>query len=102
MDNSARNVRDRNARSLTSFDQGNGAADVDTTAQIRKAIVADKAMSVSGKNVKVITNKGKVTLRGPVGTAEEKRRIGEISARVARLENVDNQLEVKELTNLNN
>jgi osmotically-inducible protein OsmY len=52
-------------------------------------------MSVNAKNVKVITNKGKVTLRGPVNTAEEKRFIGDIANRIASIENVDNQLEVK-------
>jgi sporulation protein YlmC with PRC-barrel domain len=94
-DNTARNVRDRNDRTLTPLDQGNSKADVDTTAQIRKGIIADKTMSVNARNVKVITNKGQVTLRGPVNTAEEKRLIGDIATKIATLENVDNQLEVK-------
>jgi osmotically-inducible protein OsmY len=68
---------------------------VATTAQIRKEIIAGKNMSVNARNVKIITNKGQVTLRGPVNTAEEKRLIGEIANRIARSENVDNQLEVK-------
>ena len=80
---------------LTSLDQGNGKADVDTTAQIRKEIIAQKNMSVNGKNVKIITNQGQVTLRGPVNTAEEKRIIGDIAINIARLENVNNQLEVR-------
>jgi hyperosmotically inducible protein len=94
-DNTARNVRDRGNRTLTPLDQGNSKADVATTAQIRKEIIAGKNMSVNAKNVKIITNEGQVTLRGPVNTAEEKRLIGEIAINVARLENVDNQLEVK-------
>lgn len=94
-DNTARNVRDRDDRTVTPLDQGNSKADVDTTAQIRKEIVAGKNMSVNARNVKVITNKGKVTLRGPVNSAEEKRLIGEIAERIARPGNVDNQLEVK-------
>jgi sporulation protein YlmC with PRC-barrel domain len=92
--NTARNVRDRDNRTLTPLDQGNSQADVDTTARIRKEIIAGKDMSVDAKNVKIITNKGKVTLRGPVNSAEEKRLIGEIANRIARSENVDNQLEV--------
>jgi hyperosmotically inducible protein len=52
--------------------------------------------------VKIITIDGGVTLRGPVNTAEEKRLIGEISDRIARSENVDNQLEVKLTTSINN
>jgi sporulation protein YlmC with PRC-barrel domain len=93
-DNTARNVRDRDERTLTPLDQGNSKADVSITAQIRKEIVAGRNMSVNAKNVKIITNAGRVTLRGPVNTAEEKRLIGEIAARIARFENVDNQLEV--------
>jgi len=94
-DNTARNVRDRNSSTLTPLDQGNSKADVDTTAQIRKEIIAGKNMSVNARNVKIITIDGRVTLRGPVNTAEEKRLIGEIADRIARSENVDNQLEVK-------
>lgn len=93
-DNTARNVRDRNS-TLTPLDQGNSQADVDTTAQIRKGILAGKDMSVNAQNVKIITSKGQVTLRGPVDTAEEKRLIGEIAINIALVENVNNQLEVK-------
>jgi sporulation protein YlmC with PRC-barrel domain len=94
-DNTRRNVRDRDDRTLTPLNQGNSKADVDTTAQIRKEIIAGKNMSVNARNVKIITNNGQVTLRGPVNTAEEKRLIGDIANRIARSENVDNQLEVK-------
>ena len=94
-DNTARNVRDRDSRTLTPLDQGNSQADIDTTAQIRKSIMDAKQLSVNAQNVKIITNKGQVTLRGPVNSAEEKRLIGELANTVARLENVDNQLEVK-------
>ena len=95
VDNTARNVRDRDNLTMTPFDQGNGKADVDTTANIRKEIIAGKTMSVDARNVKIITNQGKVTLRGPVNTAEEKRLIDEIAKRIAGAENVNNQLEVK-------
>ena len=61
-------------------------------------IIAGKSMSVNAKNVKVITSNGRVTLRGPVNTAEEKRLIGDIANRIARTENVDNRLEVKLIT----
>ena len=94
VDNTARNVRDRDDRTLTPLDQGNSKADTETTAQIRKGILAGKGMSTSAKNVKIITDKGRVTLRGPVQSEDEKRLIGEIANRVARAENVDNQLEV--------
>jgi hyperosmotically inducible protein len=94
-DNTARNIRDRFDRTVTPLDQGNSQADLDTTAQIRKEIVANKNLSVNARNVKVITNNGRVTLRGPVNSNEEKRIIAEIAARIAGPDNVDNQLEVK-------
>jgi hypothetical protein len=99
--NTARNVRDRDDRTLTPLNQGTSATDINTTAQIRKEIIAAKNMSVDARNVKIITIDGHVTLRGPVNTAEEKNAIGEIATRIAGAGNVDNQLEVK-LTASNN
>jgi len=93
-DNTRRNVRDRDSRTLTPLDQGNSQPDVNTTAQIRKEIIATPGMTTNAKNVKIITMNGRVTLRGPVNTTEEKTRIGEIAERIARSANVDNQLEV--------
>jgi sporulation protein YlmC with PRC-barrel domain len=93
-DNTRRNVRDRNDQTLTPLDQGNSPADRRTTASIRKEIGAADNLSVNAKNVKIITQDGRVTLRGPVNSAEEKRLIGEIANRIARAANVDNQLEV--------
>ena len=37
-----------------------------TTAQVRKAIIADKDLSTYAHNVKIITKDGTVTLKGPV------------------------------------
>lgn len=94
-DNTGRNVRDRDERSLTPLNQGNSQSDVDITARIRKEIVGMENLSVNAQNVKIITSDGRVTLRGPIKTAEEKRLIGQIAIRAAGIENVDNQLEVK-------
>jgi hypothetical protein len=94
-DNSGRNVRDRDERSLTPLNQGNSQTDVDITARIRKEVVGTESLSVNAQNVKIITSNGRVTLRGPVTTAEEKRLIGQIAISAVRIENVDNQLEVK-------
>jgi hyperosmotically inducible periplasmic protein len=100
-DNTGRNERDRNDQTLTPLDQGNSPADIRTTASIRKEIGAAANMSVNARNVKIITKDGKVTLRGPVNSAEEKRLIGEIANRIARAANVNNQLEVKLTTSGN-
>lgn len=94
-DNTGRNVRDRDGKELTPFDQGSSKSDTEITAAIRKEIMEGEEMSVNAKNVKIITLNGKVTLRGPVNSAEEKRIITEIAARIVNPSQVDSQLEVK-------
>jgi osmotically-inducible protein OsmY len=82
-------------QTLTPIAQGDSKVDLKTTARIRKEIMASNDFSVNARNVTIITNATKVTLRGPVDTAKEKRLIGEIAERNAPPGNVDNQLEVK-------
>ena len=94
-DNSGRNVRDRYSNELTPLDQGNSPADRDTTAQIRKQIMALDGMSMNAKNVKIITANGKVTLRGPVDSKDENREVAKIAAKIAGAKNVNNLLEIK-------
>lgn len=79
----------------TPMDQGSSKDDLEITTQIRKAIIAQKGMSVNAQNVKIITTNGRVTLRGPVNTADEKRIIEEFAIKATRKGSVDNQLEVK-------
>lgn len=94
-DSTRRSVRDRIAPELTPLDQGNNKADIATTAQIRKEIIAAKNLSVNAQNVKIITRNGQITLRGMVNTVEEKRRIGQIAERSQHSGSVANQLEVQ-------
>jgi osmotically-inducible protein OsmY len=102
-DNSANNARDRSGNTLTPGDQGNSEADRAVTQRIRQSIVGGtnnaagvtNDFSVTAKNVKIITADGKVTLRGPVNTPEEKTGIESIAKAVAGDGNVDDQLEVK-------
>ena len=91
--NTGVNVRDRDSAAKTPLDQKENKADIDITADIRKQIGAAK-MSVNAQNVKIITQDGKVTLRGPVKTDEEKTKIEEIARAVAGSNNVDDQLDV--------
>jgi hyperosmotically inducible protein len=96
VDNTAKNVRDRNDATLTPGDQGNSPADREVTQKIRKALVIDATgYSVTAKNIKIITVNGKVTLRGPVKTDAEKTGIVTIAKSVAGEGNVEDQLEVK-------
>lgn len=71
-------------------------ADRDMTAQIRKSIVADKSLSTYAHNVKIITQDGMVTLKGPVRSDDEVKSIMAKATEVAGSpDKVVNQLEVK-------
>ena len=94
-DNTARNERDRSGDTKTSGDQSNSPEDIKVTAAIRRAIVGDGSLSMTAKNVKIITVDGVVTLRGPVNNAKEKASIGKLAQSAAGKAKVDNQLEVK-------
>ncbi len=95
-DNTAKNKRDAAGDTKTSGDQSNSPEDIKITAAIRRAIVADDSLTMTATNVKIITADGKVTLRGPVKTAAEKTKIGELAKKEAGKATIDNQLEVKE------
>ncbi len=94
-DNSAQNQRDRSGETKTSGDQSNSSSDVDITAAIRRAVMHDKSLSMTAKNVKIITAGGMVTLRGPVNTAAEKTTIARLAGEAAPQSRIDDQLEVK-------
>jgi len=93
-DNSGRNVRDRDNQTKTSGDQAENEADRTISQHIRAAITADDSLSTNGKNVKIITNDGTVTLRGPVKSDKEKAEIEAKAKQVAGVKKVDNQLEI--------
>lgn len=93
--NTGVNVRDRDNLAKTPIDQNENQPDINTTADIRKRVVA-AGMSVEATNVKIITQDGNVTLRGPVPTADEKQTIENIANEVAGADHVDNQLEVSQ------
>jgi osmotically-inducible protein OsmY len=94
-DNTAKNKRDRSGETQTSGDQSNNAEDIKISAAIRRAVVGDKSLSATAKNVKIITANEVVTLRGPVKTAEEKTKIEQLAQSAAGNAKIDNQLEVK-------
>jgi hyperosmotically inducible periplasmic protein len=93
-DNSGRNVRDRDDQNKTTGDQSENEADRTITQNIRRAVTADDSLSTNAKNVKIITNNGTVTLRGPVKSQKEKAEIEAKAKQVAGVKSVDNQLEV--------
>ena len=93
-DNSGSNARDRNDATKTPGDQSESEADRTISQNVRQAVVADDSVSTNGKNVKIITIDGTVTLRGPVKSEQEKTNIGAKAQQVAGVTRVDNQLEI--------
>ena len=93
-DNSGRNTRDVQGGPLTPENQSESPVDLKITQQIRKAIVDEQNVSTLGKNVKIITINGSVTLRGPVASGSEKDLIVAKAIQVAGTGKVNNQLEV--------
>jgi osmotically-inducible protein OsmY len=91
--NTELNTRDRDDQTKTPLDQNENDSDIKITADIRSRVV-ETEMSVDAQNVKIITQNGKVTLRGPVRTAEEKSQIESIAADIAGEDMVDSQLEI--------
>ena len=81
--------------SLTPMDQGTSTEDRRMTQQIRQAIVKNSSLSFNAKNVKVITLNGKVTLRGPVNSDEERSTIDAAAKKIAGETQVENQLEIR-------
>lgn len=93
-ENTAINERDASGATKTPIDQDETQADVNRTAEIRQRIVDQDGLSINARNAKVITQGGKVTLRGPVESQAEKDTLDRIAREVAGDANVDNQLEV--------
>lgn len=87
-------MRDRDDQNKTTGDQSENEADRTITQNIRRAVTADDSLSTNAKNVKIITNNGMVTLRGPVKSEKEKAEIEAKAKQVAGVKSVDNQLEV--------
>jgi hyperosmotically inducible periplasmic protein len=93
--NSGVNVRDRAPGAVTADQQSNVKSDVTITREIRQAVVKDDSLSMLAHNVKIISENGKVTLRGPVNTKKERIAIAREARAIAGRGNVDNQIEVK-------
>ena len=73
VDNTKVNERDRSKNESTADQQKDNRSDREITQQIRQSIMKDKSLSTYAHNVKIITQNGQVTLKGPVRSEDEKR-----------------------------
>jgi osmotically-inducible protein OsmY len=95
-DNSAVNKRDQNTDQATADQQKMNATDRGITARIRKSVMADKSLSTYAKNVKIISQDGTVTLKGPVRSDDEVKSIVDKATTVTgSADKVINQLSIQ-------
>jgi osmotically-inducible protein OsmY len=95
-DNSAINQAD-GAVALTPLSQGSGTADIQETARVRRAIIADRSMSIDAQNIKIITLNGRLTLRGTVDSVAEQQRIDALTRNTIGSQPLDDQLNVTQI-----
>ena len=93
-DNTGMNKRDRDDRTVTPMNQSNNKEDLEITQAIRKSLMKQE-LSTNAKNIKVITQNGDVTLRGPVNNKAELEKVTQLAKAVPGIKNLKNELEVK-------
>jgi hyperosmotically inducible protein len=86
--------QNKNQTNPSADQQKMNAGDRELTRKIRKAIHEDSNLSTYAHNVKIISQNGKVTLRGPVRSEEEKANIEAKAVAAAGQDNVSNELQV--------
>lgn len=96
--NTVNNQRDRGDTVLPT-DQSERAPDLRVTADIRKAIVDDPSMSTNARNVKIVTAKGTITLRGVVQSEAEKAAVLSKADALRGSNQIEDKLEVVPKTN---
>ena len=98
-DNTAVNKRDQSPGAATADQQKMNATDRNLSARIRRSVMADKSLSLYAHNVKIISQDGTVTLKGPVRSEDE---VKSIVAKAIAITNssdkVINQLSVEPTT----
>ena len=83
-DNTGVNKGDQESGAVTADSQKMNAADQKLTANIRQAVIADKSFSTYAHNVKIISQNGTVTLKGPVRSSSESNRIAAMAAKAVQ------------------
>lgn len=79
--------------SVSIMDQSN--EDVDLTRRVRQEIVKDDSLSMSAKNIKIVSDGGVVTLQGNVASASEEDKILMKVKQLNGVVRVDNRLQMK-------
>ncbi len=94
-DNTRVNKEDRQQGGVTADQQKENKADRELAQRVRRAFTSDKSLSTYARNVKIIAQDGKVTLKGPVRSDAEKQKLEAKAAEVAGEGNVTSQITVR-------
>jgi hyperosmotically inducible protein len=86
--------RDQDQSRPTAGRQKENRPDREITRLIRRSITQDKDLSTYAKNIKIITQNGNVTLRGPVRSEEEKKTIEAKANEVAGADHVKSEIQL--------
>jgi osmotically-inducible protein OsmY len=89
------NTKVNKNKTPTADKASNAAGDRELMAKIRKAVMDEKSLSTYAHNVKIIAKEGKVTLNGPVQSAEEKTTVERLATDIAGAGNVDSKITIK-------
>ena len=93
-DNTKVNQRDRAQGAVTADQQKENAGDRELTQKIRRALMNDKTLSSYAHNVKVVSQDGQVTLKGPVRTEVEKKSVEAKATEVAGEGHVTSEISI--------
>jgi len=93
-DNTKVNKRDQDQSRPTAGQQKENQSDREITRQIRRSITQGKDFSTYARNIKIITQNGNVTLRGPVRSEEEKKAIEAKANEVAGAGHVKSEIQI--------
>lgn len=82
---------------MTADQQKMNATDRELTKKIRRSIIADKSLSTYAHNIKIISQDGAVTLKGPVKPDDEKKNLmAKAIAVTGTADKVTDQISVKQ------
>ena len=93
-DNTKVNTRDRSEGAVTADQQKENVTDRTLTQKVQQSLMRDKSLSTYAHNVKIVSQGGEVTLKGPVRSDEEKQIIETKAAEVAGTGHVRNELTI--------
>ena len=88
-------VQEETPTPLSAEDQMQGSKkDVELTQRLRKDLMRQDDLSTAAKNVTIVTVNGVLTVKGPVKSENERKRVAALAKKVAGAKHVRSQLEV--------